>query len=66
MVLAIYPKRKLCQTDLINISAEDIQFGWIQTVFLPRWVAFPDLISDTAHFNEDDHGSHVPCYRGKQ
>ena len=30
-------KRKLGQVvDLINISAEDLQFGWTQTVFLPR------------------------------
>ena len=58
---AKYPKRKLGHIDLINISAEDLQFGWIQTVFLPRWVVFPDPISDTAHLNEDDHGSHGPC-----
>ena len=30
------PKRKLGQVDLINISAEELQFGWTQTVFLPR------------------------------
>ena len=66
MMPANYPKRKLSQVDLINISAEDLQFGWTQTVFLPRWAVFPDLISDTAHLNEDDHGSHGPCYRGNQ
>ena len=66
MVLAIYSKRKLGQVDLINISVEDLQFGWTQTVFLPRWTVFPDLISDTAHLNEDDPGSHGPCYRGNQ
>ena len=59
-------KRKLGQVDLINISAEDLQFGWTQTVFLPRWTVFPDLTSDTAHLNEDDHGSYGPCYRGNQ
>ena len=63
---ANHPKRKLGQVDLINISAEDLQFGWTQTVFLQRWALFPDLISDTAHPNEDDNGSHGPCYRGNQ
>ena len=66
MVQAIYPKRKLSQADLINISVEDQQFWWTQTVFLPRWAVFPDLISDTAHLIADDHGSHGPCYRGNQ
>ena len=66
MVSAIYPKRELGQADLINISAEDLQFGWAQTVFLPRWAAFPDLISDTAHLTADDHGSHRPCHRGNK
>ena len=66
MVPAIYSKRKLGQTDLMNISVEDLQFGWTQTVFLPRWAVFPDLISDTACLNEDDHGSHGPCLRGNQ
>ena len=61
-----YPKRKSGQVDLINISAEDLLFGWTQTVFLPRWAVFPDLISDTARLNEDDQGSHGPCYRGNQ
>ena len=61
-----YPKKKLGQVDLINTSVEDLQFGWTQTVFLPRWAVFPDLISDTAHLNEDDHGSHGPCYRSNQ
>ena len=64
MMPASYPKKKLGQVDLINISAEDMQFGWTQTVFLPRWAVFPDLISDTAYLNEDGHGSHGPCYRG--
>ena len=63
---AIYLKRKLGQADLINISAEDLQFGLTQTVFLPGWAVFPDLISDTAHLIADDHGSHGPCYRGNQ
>ena len=58
MMLANNPKRKLGQVDLINIYAEDLYFGWTQTVFLPRWAGFPDLISDTAHLIEDDHGSH--------
>ena len=66
MMPANNPKRKLGQDDIFNISAEDIQFGWTQTVFLPRWAIFPDLISDTAHLNKDDHGSHGPCYRGNQ
>ena len=66
MMPANYPKRKLGHGDLINISVEDLQFGWTQTVFLPRWAVFPDLISDTADLNEDDHGSHGPCYRGNQ
>ena len=66
MIPANNPKRKLGQVDLINISAEDIQFGWTETVFLPRCTVFPDLISDTAHLNEDDHESHGPCYRGNQ
>ena len=66
MMPANYLKRKLGLVDLINISAEDLQFGWTQTVFLPRWVVFPDLISDTAHLNEDDHGSHGPYYRANQ
>ena len=61
---ANYSKGKLGQFDLINISAEDLQFEWSQTVFLPWWAVFPDLISDTAHLNEDDHGSHGACYRG--
>ena len=60
MMPANNPKRKLGQVDLINISAEGLQFGWTQTVFLPRWAVFPGLISDTAHLNEDDHGSHGP------
>ena len=60
------PRRKLGQVDLLNISAEDIQFQWTQTVFLPRWAVFPDLIGDTAHLNEEDHGSHGPCYSGNQ
>ena len=64
MMLANHPKRKLGQVDLINISAEDLLFGWTQTVFLPRWAVSPDLISDTAHLNDDDHGSHRPCHRG--
>ena len=64
MVPAIYPRMKLGQADLVNISAEDLQFGWTQTVFLPRLAVLPDLICDTAHLNEDDHGSHGPCYRG--
>ena len=63
---AIDLKRKLGQADLINTSTEDLQFGWTQTVFLSRWAVFPDLISDTAHLNEDDHGSHGPSYRGNQ
>ena len=63
---ANYLKRKLGQIDLITISAEDLQFGWTQTVFLPWWATFPDLISDTALLNEDDHGSHGPSYRGNQ
>ena len=58
MVPAYYPKRKLGLVDLINISVEYLQFGWTQTVFLPRWAVFPDLISDTAHLNKDDPGSH--------
>ena len=66
MILAINLKRKLSQADLISISAEDLQFGCTQTVFLSRWAIFPDLISDTACLNEDDHGSHGPCYRGNQ
>ena len=66
MMSANDPKRKLGQIDLINISAEELQFGLTQTVFLPRWTVFPDLISDTAHLNEDDHGSHGPHYRGNQ
>ena len=57
MMPANSPKRKLGQVDLIDISAEDIQFGWTQTLFLPRWTVFPYLISDTAHLNEGDHGS---------
>ena len=61
MMPANHPKRKLGQVDLINISVEDLQFGWTQTVFLPRGAVFPDLISDTAHLNEDDHGSHGLC-----
>ena len=61
-----YSKRKLGQVDLINISAEDLQCGWAQTVVLPRWAVFPDLINETAHLNEDDHGSCGPCYRGNQ
>ena len=60
------PKKKLGQDDLTDISTEDIPFGCTQTVFLPRWAVFPDLISDTAHLNEDDHGSHGPCHRGYQ
>ena len=64
MMPANNPKRKLGQDDLINISAEVIQFVWTQTVSLPRWAVFPDLISDTAHLNEDDHGSHGLGYRG--
>ena len=64
MMPANNPKRKLGQVDLINISAEDRHFGWTQTVFLPRWAVFPDLISDTAYLNEDDHGLHGPCYQG--
>ena len=63
---ANHPKGKLGQVDLINISVEDTLFGWTQTVFLPRWAVFSDLISDTAHLSEDDHGSHGPCYRGNQ
>ena len=66
MMPANYSKRKLGQVDLINISAEDLQFGQTQAVFLPRWAVFPDLISDTAHPSEDDHGSHELCYRGNQ
>ena len=66
MVPAIYPKRKLDQAELINISVEDLQFGWTQTVFLPRGAVFPNLISDTAHLIADDHGSHGPCHRGNQ
>ena len=66
MVPVIYPKRKLGEVDLFNISAEGLQFGQTQTVFLPGWAVFPDLFSDTAHLNEDDHGSHGPCYRGNQ
>ena len=58
MVPAIYPIKKLHQADLFNISAEYLQFGWTQTVFLPRWAVFPDLISDTVHLIADDHGSH--------
>ena len=65
MMPDIIPKRKLGQDGLINISA-DLQFGWTQTVFLSGWAVFPDLISDTAHLNEDDHGSHGPSYRGNQ
>ena len=56
MMPANHPKRKLGQVVLIDISAEDIQFEWTQTVLLPRWAVFPDLISDTDHLNEDDHG----------
>ena len=63
MVLAIYSKSKLGQADLIYISMEDLQYGCTQRVFLPRWVVFPNLISDTAHLNEDDHGSCGPYYR---
>ena len=48
IVPAMYFKRKLGQADLINISAEDLQLRWTQTVFLPRWAVLPDLISDTA------------------
>ena len=66
MIPAIYPQMKLGQADLINISAENLQFGWTQTIFLPRWAVFLDLISDTAHLNEVDHGSHGPCNRGNQ
>ena len=66
MMPANNPKRTLGQVDLINISAEDIQFRWIQMVFLPWWEVFDDMISDTAHLNKDDHGSHGPCYRGNQ
>ena len=66
MMPANHPKKKLGQVDLINISAEDLQFGWTQTIFLPRQAVFPDMISDTAHLNEDDDGSHGPCYRGNQ
>ena len=66
MLPGIYHKRKLGCNDLINISGEDLQFGWTQAVFLSRWAVFPDLISDTAHLNEDDHGSHGPCYRDNQ
>ena len=66
MMPAIDPKRKVGQAYLINLSAEDLQFQWTQTVFLPRWAVFPDLISDAAHLNEDDHGSNGPCYRGNQ
>ena len=66
MMPANNPKRKLGQVDLINISAEDLQLGWIQAVFLPRGAVFPDMISDNAHLNEDDHGSHGPSYRGNQ
>ena len=33
IVLAIYPKRKLGQVDLINISAEDLPFGWTQLYY---------------------------------
>ena len=61
-----YAKRKLGQVDLINISPEDLQFGWTQTVFLPRWAVFPDLISDTAHLSEDDHRPHGASYRCNQ
>ena len=66
MMPAINFKRKLGQVDLIKISAEDLQLRWTQTVFLPRGAVFPDLISDTLHLNEVDHGSHGPCYKGKQ
>ena len=66
MVPAMYSMRKLGQGDLVNISAENLQFGWTQTVFLPRWAVFPDLISDTAHLIAVDHGSHGPCHRGNQ
>ena len=63
MMLVINPTRKLGQADLINISAEDLQFGWTQTVFLPRRAVFPDLISDTAHLNANDHGINEPFQR---
>ena len=63
---AINPKRKLGQADLITISAEDLQFGWTQTVFLRKWAVFPDLISDTAHLNANDHGINEPFQRGNK
>ena len=66
MVPAINPKKKLGQADLINISADDLQFGWTQIVFLPRWAVFPDLISDTAHLNADDHGINGPFQRANK
>ena len=66
MMLAINPKRKLRQADLINISVEDLQFGWTQTVFLPRWEVFPDLISYTAHLNASGHGINEPFQRGNK
>ena len=36
MMPADNPKRKLGQVDLINISTEELQFGWTQTVLHPK------------------------------
>ena len=36
MMPANNPKRKLAQVDLINISAEELQFGWTQTILHPK------------------------------
>ena len=66
MMLGINPKMKLGQADLINISAKDLQFRWTQTVFRQRLVVFPDLISDTAHLNANDHGINEPFQRGNK
>ena len=57
---------KLSQADLVNISVEYLQFGCTQTVFLPRWAVFPDLISDTAQLNANDHGINEPFQRGNK
>ena len=65
MVQAINPKRKLGQVNLINISAEDLHFGWTQTI-PSRWTVFPDLISDTAHLSAHDHGINEPFQRGEK
>ena len=44
MMPANYPKRKLGQVDLINISAVDYQFGWTQIELHPKGEYSPTLL----------------------